>query len=160
MPARPRLATAKAPCTLGGMFPCDLPDAGRADEDGRPPLPWTTTGGCHCGAVRFRVILRSYAVSDCNCSICTKKGYQHLIVPKEDFELLSDQGALSTYSFNTHVAKHHFCKTCGIHSFYVPRSHPDGFSVNARCLDDARPEWFDATPFDGRDWEGAIHTLR
>ena len=100
-------------------------------------------------------------MSVCNCSMCTKKGYLHLIVPdKSDFELLSDPDALSTYVFNTRVAQHHFCRTCGVHSFYVPRSHPDGFSVNARCVDDASLDWFDAVTFDGKNWEANVHTIR
>jgi len=140
------------------MFPCDTPDTDLAPA--RPEIPWTARGGCHCGAVRYRVTLRSYRMSNCNCSMCTKKGYLHLIVPKEDFDLTTDPSGLSTYSFNTHTAKHHFCKTCGIHSFYVPRSHPDGFSVNARCLDDVNLDWFDAEAFDGKNWEAAVHTIR
>jgi hypothetical protein len=84
--------------------------------------------------------------------MCTKKGLLHLIVPKGDFELSQGAGALATYRF--------FCKVCGIHSFYVPRSHPDGFSVNARCLDDAAPAWFEVEPFDGQHWEESVHRLR
>lgn len=134
------------------MFPCDLPDR----EPVRPELPATFTGGCHCGAVRFRVTVRTFRVSDCNCSLCSKKGYLHVIVPKEDFTLLQGADAITTYEFNTKVAKHHFCKFCGIHSFYVPRSHPDGFSVNARCLDDVNLAWFDVEPFDGQNWEAQV----
>ena len=96
------------------MFPCDLPPE-------RSALPLVLTGGCHCGAVRFRVTLRTYAASACNCSLCTKKAYVHLIVPKEDFTLLTDRDGLGTYRFNTGVAAHHFCRTCGVHSFYVPQ---------------------------------------
>jgi len=138
------------------MMPCDLPGA----DDARPELPVTLAGGCHCGAVRFRVTLRRWLASDCNCSLCTMKGYLHLIVPQGDFELLSPESAVTTYTFNTGVAKHHFCKICGVHSYYVPRSHPDGFSVNARCLDEPHLEWFDLEPFDGRNWEAAAPTLR
>ncbi len=136
------------------MMPCDLP------EQDRPALPLTFTGGCHCGSVRFRVTVRQRRVSVCNCSICEKKGYRHIVVPASDFELTSGRENLTTYTFNTGVAKHHFCRTCGIHSFYVPRSHPDGFSVNERCLDDAPANWFELEAFDGRNWEDAVHTLR
>jgi hypothetical protein len=94
-------------------------------------------------------------VSDCNCSICGKSGYLHLIVPAERFKLLSGADALSTYSFNTHTAKHYFCSTCGVKSFYVPRSHPKGVSVNARCIDSDTVEATTVIPFDGRDWEKA-----
>src|SRR5207245_10540900 len=98
-------------------------------------MPETYNGGCHCGRVRFRVRADLSRVSECNCSICMKKGVFHLTVLPEDFELLRGEGELSTYQFNTNTAKHTFCRTCGIHSFYVPRLHPDKISVNARCLD-------------------------
>jgi len=116
------------------------------------PTPVTLEGGCHCGAVRFRVTTDATAVLDCNCSICTKKGYLHLIVPPEEFALLSGESALATYTFHTGVAKHHFCKTCGVAPFYRPRSHPGWYDVNARCLD-AGPAGFRIEPFDGQNWE-------
>ncbi len=102
-------------------------------------------GGCHCGAIRFRVKVRKYEAIACNCSICQKKGILHLIVPPEDFELLKGEDNLSTYTFNTGIAKHHFCKTCGIHPFYRPRSHPDDYDVNVRCLDGDAIERFTTT---------------
>jgi hypothetical protein len=111
-------------------------------------------GGCHCGAVRFRVELPSrLTVHDCNCSMCSKTGFLHVIVPEDRFELIAGADRLTGYSFNTGVARHLFCSLCGVKSFYRPRSNPDGWSVNARCLDaydtlDVRIE-----PFDGRDWE-------
>jgi len=114
----------------------------------------THTGGCHCGKVRFEVIAPAkLEVADCNCSVCSKFAYLHLIVPAARFKLLSGRDALSTYSFNTHVARHYFCATCGVKSFYVPRSHPDGISVNARCIDHGTVESISVTPFNGRDWE-------
>lgn len=121
----------------------------------------THTGGCHCGAVRLEV--RAPARIDatrCNCSICAKAGFLHLIVDKAAFTLVSGADALSTYTFNTHAARHTFCKTCGVKPFYTPRSHPDGISVNINCLD---PETIDAvtiTDFDGQNWETAIDALR
>ena len=116
-------------------------------------------GGCHCGAVRFRVKVRKYEAIDCNCSICQKKGILHLIVPPEDFELLKGEDNLSTYTFNTGIAKHHFCKTCGIHPFYRPRSHPNDYDVNVRCLDGAAIEQFTITHFDGKHWEDNIQQI-
>jgi hypothetical protein len=114
----------------------------------------THTGGCHCGRVRFEVIApASIDVSECDCSICSKCGYLHLIVPAERFKLLCGGDALSTYAFNTQVAKHFFCATCGVKSFYIPRSHPAGISVNARCIDGGSIESMSVTPFNGRDWE-------
>src|SRR5262245_16434973 len=116
----------------------------------------TFEGGCHCGRVRFRVQADLNAVVDCNCSMCTKKGNLHLIVDKSAFELLSGEEHLTTYQFNTRVAKHTFCKHCGIHAFYVPRSDPDRIDVNPRCLDGVDPRNLRPTAFDGQHWEQAI----
>lgn len=117
-------------------------------------------GGCHCGRVRFRVRVRERKALDCNCSVCTKKGFLHLIVTKHDFELLSGEADLSTYTFNTGTAKHTFCRTCGMHPFYTPRSHPDGVDVNVRCLDGDEPGRFVVEPFDGRNWESNVDAIR
>jgi hypothetical protein len=112
------------------------------------------TGGCHCGRVRFEVLAPARIhVNECNCSICSKAGYLHLVVPAERFTLLSGRDVLTTYSFNTGTAKHLFCSLCGIKSFYVPRSHPDGISVNARCLDEGTVEAITISQTNGRDWE-------
>lgn len=113
-------------------------------------------GGCHCGQVRFRVTADLARVSECNCSMCAKKGFLHLIVAPEQFELLSGGDALTTYEFNTRVAKHRFCRTCGIHSFYVPRSDPDKIDVNVRCLDGVDLETVHVTRFDGRHREDSM----
>ena len=114
----------------------------------------THTGGCHCGRVRFEVVApRRVTVSECNCSICGKAGYLHLVVPADRFRLLSGSDTLTTYTFNTGTAKHLFCSVCGIKSFYVPRSHPDGISVNARCIDSETIDEMTVTPINGRDWE-------
>ena len=119
----------------------------------------TYSGGCHCGAVRFRVTVEKHEALDCNCSICQKKGFLHLIVPPERFTLLSGEDVLTTYTFNTGTAKHTFCRICGIHSFYRPRSHPDRFDVNVRCLDDCAISKFQILPFDGVNWEQNVHLL-
>jgi len=112
------------------------------------------TGGCHCGRVRFEVTAPARLdVSECNCSICSKTGFLHLIVPRARFKLLSGEESLTTYRFNTGVAKHLFCSHCGIKSFYVPRSHPDGYSVNARCLDEGTVEGMSVKKIDGKNWE-------
>jgi hypothetical protein len=114
----------------------------------------THTGGCHCGRVRFEVAAPTrIEVIDCDCSICAKTGFLHLIVTKEQFKLLCGADALSTYSFNTNAAKHMFCSVCGIKAFYVPRSHPDGYSVNARCLDEGTVEEMTIKRSDGKNWE-------
>jgi hypothetical protein len=117
------------------------------------------TGGCHCGAVRFEVEgQETIECKECNCSICAKSGYLHLIVPKSQFRLLRGEAALTTYTFNTGVAQHRFCATCGIKSFYIPRSNPDGVDVNVRCLD-AIPDGLVIENFDGRNWEQHAHEL-
>ena len=113
-------------------------------------------GGCHCGRVRFEVTAPArIRVSECNCSMCGKSGYLHLVVPADRFRLLSGSDVLTTYTFNTGTARHLFCAVCGIKSFYVPRSHPDGFSVNARCLDPGTVEEMTIGQTDGRNWEKA-----
>ena len=117
-------------------------------------------GACHCGAVRFHVRPKERVAYECNCSICTKKGFLHVIVEAERFELLSGSENLETYTFNTGTAKHHFCRHCGMHPFYVPRSHPDGFSANLRCLPPELMAEFEVRPFDGRNWEASIDQIR
>ncbi len=114
----------------------------------------THTGGCHCGRITFEVMApAALKVAECNCSICSKTGYLHLLVPAERFRLLTGSEHLTSYCFNTGTAKHLFCSTCGIKSFYVPRSHPDGFSINARCLDPGTVVAMDIQQINGRDWE-------
>jgi len=119
----------------------------------------THRGGCHCGRVRFEVRAPArIRVNQCNCSICSKTGYLHMVVPKERFTLLSGEDVLTTYTFNTGKARHLFCAVCGIKSFYVPRSHPEGYSVNARCLDEGTVEAMSVGQTDGRNWEKTYPT--
>jgi len=111
------------------------------------------SGGCHCGKVRFEVETNSPMIcQDCNCSICSKSGFIHLIVPRSKFSLVEGEASLSTYTFGTKVAQHYFCKHCGIKPFYVPRSNPDGVDVNFNCLD-SRPGDVTIEDFDGTNWE-------
>ena len=111
-------------------------------------------GGCHCGAVQIEVLAPDEVeISECNCSMCGKTGYLHLIVPKSRFRIVRGEDKLTLYEFNTKTAKHLFCKICGIKSFYVPRSHPDGFSVNFRCLNADEFRSVSISPFDGKHWE-------
>ena len=113
-------------------------------------------GSCHCGAVRFEVDAPgAVSVLDCNCSICHMSGYLHLQVPRSQFRLLQGEESLSTYTFNTGTAKHLFCGTCGVKSFYVPRSYPEGYSINLNCLDRTHITSVTVQPFDGNDWEAA-----
>lgn len=126
------------------------------------PSPVVThRGGCHCGAVAFEVDApAALEVHECNCTICAMTAYWHLIVPASRFRLLRGSEFLTAYTFNTGVARHLFCRVCGIKSFYVPRSNPDGFSVNARCLDRASVTELTIEPFDGRHWEDSAGALR
>lgn len=120
----------------------------------------THNGSCHCGNVRFEVEAPADIEADqCNCSICRMAGHLHLIVPRSEFRLLRGQDELSTYTFNTGVAQHYFCRHCGIKSFYVPRSHPEGISVNVNCLDPSTVRSVRITSFDGQAWERNIHKL-
>jgi len=117
-------------------------------------------GGCHCGAVRFEVEApAALEVYECNCSMCAKLGFLHLIVPEQRFRITAGAERLTLYTFNTGVAKHLFCAVCGIKPFYRPRSNPEGWSVNARCLDEGTVTSMRVEPFDGRDWESAGASL-
>ena len=117
-------------------------------------------GGCHCGGVRFEVALpEEVEAQTCNCSMCAKTGFVHVIVPESRFRITKGVERLAEYTFNTRVAKHLFCSECGVKSFYRPRSNPDGWSVNARCLDAADDLTIDIEAFDGRNWEANAHAL-
>ena len=121
----------------------------------------THRGGCHCGAIAFEVEAPArVTVSECNCSICRMSGYLHLIVPRARFRLLRGAEVLSEYRFNTGSARHLFCSRCGVKSFYVPRSNPDGYSVNLRCLDQSTLAEVTIEPFDDRDREASEARIR
>ena len=118
-------------------------------------------GGCHCGAVAFEVDAPArVTVSDCNCSMCRMSGFLHLIVPAARFRLLRGEEELTEYRFNTGTARHLFCRRCGVKSFYVPRSNPDGYSINLRCLDPATLEEVTVEPFDDNDREASDARIR
>lgn len=123
----------------------------RSEDKADPVI--THTGGCHCGRVRFEVIAPAkLQILECNCSICTKAGYLHLVVPVDRFKLLSGNEVLKTYTFNTHTAQHLFCSICGIKSFYIPRADPWSRSINVRCLDPGTVEAMGINLFNGRQW--------
>ena len=107
-------------------------------------------GGCHCGAVAFEVRGPIERAIVCNCSSCAKKGYIHWIVARERFRLLTAWEELAVYRFNTGVARHYFCRRCGVASFYVPRSDPDKIDVNLRCVEGVEPGRLRIEHFDGR----------
>jgi hypothetical protein len=125
------------------------------------PAYVTHRGGCHCKAVAFEVDAPArLTATDCNCSICRMTGFLHLIVPRSRFRLLSGAEDLTQYQFNTGTARHLFCRRCGVKSFYVPRSNPDGYSVNVRCLDASTIEHVDIEPFDDNDREASESRIR
>lgn len=120
----------------------------------------THHGGCHCGRVRFAVQAPAdLLLHECNCSICQRVGYLHLTVERSALQLLSGEDDLTTYTFNTGVAQHTFCSHCGVKPFYTPRSHPDGYSVNGRCIDPETVRSREIVPFDGENWEAHLHEL-
>lgn len=118
----------------------------------------TLHGGCHCGRVRFHVEvdLTSETVLDCTCSICHKKAFLHLIVEPEHFTLDQGNEAMATYTFGSHTARHRFCRTCGVHPFYRPRSHPNAYDINVRCLDEDILHRVPVEVFDGQEWEANV----
>ncbi|MEM1032052.1 MAG: GFA family protein [Myxococcota bacterium] len=128
--------------------------------DRSPDAPTEYLGGCHCGAVRFRLRVRHHRALACNCSVCAKKGMVNYIAAAEDFTLLRGADALATYRFHTETARHHFCRTCGIHPFSRPRSHPEQYDVNLRCLDGDALSRFAVEPFDGQNWEASVGRIR
>jgi len=121
-------------------------------------------GGCHCHEIRFEIQLKKtlaeVTILQCNCSICIKTGYLHLIIPKKQFELQTNWANLSNYQFNKRIAKHYFCKICGIKSFYQPRSHPDCWSINVRCLDEYSYDKLKLEDFDGKNWQKSRDNLK
>lgn len=117
-------------------------------------------GGCHCGAVRYEAeVPEQVTILDCNCSICARTGFRHLIVRHDDFRLLRGETMLASYRFGTGAADHLFCSRCGVKSFYQPRSHPDCWSINVNAMDDVSLLRMTVRPFDGRDWERAHAAL-
>ena len=122
--------------------------------------PGLCKGGCHCGRVEYEIELPDHlTVHRCNCSICQKSGYLHYIIPATQFTLLKGREHLTEYRFHTGVARHLFCSHCGVKSFYVPRSHPEGVSVNVNCLDPGTISSLEITAFEGASWEENIHNL-
>jgi hypothetical protein len=120
----------------------------------------THRGGCHCGGVRFEVDAPAVLeVEDCNCSMCRRSGYLHLLVDAPRLRVTAGAELLASYRFNTGSARHTFCRVCGVKPFYVPRSNPAGYSVNARCLDPGTVSALRVRPFDGRNWEQAAPAL-
>lgn len=151
----------ETPKPVGGATPEALPApvVQTPTGEGMQTARWRR-GACHCRAVQFEAFAPDRVeVEACNCSICRKTGFLHLIVPKGRFQLHQGRDSLTAYRFNTGVAEHTFCKVCGVKPFYTPRSNPDGVSVNARCFDDGDAPELDVVAFDGRNWEANAAAL-
>ncbi len=98
-------------------------------------------GSCHCGAVRYEVEPVFTEITQCDCSLCLKKNALMTAVPKEALTLLTDWNEMTEYNWNTRIARHFFCRTCGIYTFHQKRSAPDHYGINIRTLE-------------GVDWTG------
>tara|TARA_B100001250_G_C19767334_1_gene775393 strand:- start:924 stop:1274 length:351 start_codon:yes stop_codon:yes gene_type:complete len=108
-------------------------------------------GGCHCGDIKFKFYSKEFVeVWKCNCSICSLSDYEHLFVNHDDFKVIKGEELISEYSFNSETAKHLFCKNCGTKSFYQPRSHPDSYSINLKCVQEP-PKINNVVKFDGKN---------
>ncbi|NYE63213.1 hypothetical protein FHW58_004441 [Duganella sp. 1224] len=107
-------------------------------------------GSCHCGAVQFEVRAALTPAGRCNCSLCRRKGaLMSPLFPAADLRIVKGTDALTLYQFNTHVARHYFCKHCGIYPFHQTRKDPLMWRVNIGCLDGVDPYAFDAGVNDG-----------
>ena len=116
------------------------------------------SGHCHCQKIVFELMCEdSVEIWNCNCSICSITEYQHLFVPDKKFKLIKGEELLTTYRFGTRAAAHLFCSNCGIKSFYKPRSHPNAFSVNLRCIINP-PTIKNIVEFNGKNFEKSLAT--
>ncbi|KAI1701731.1 glutathione-dependent formaldehyde-activating enzyme domain-containing protein [Ditylenchus destructor] len=119
-----------------------------------PSKEVTHKGSCHCGAVQWECLAPTEIVAEvCNCTICTKKHNIHFIVAKEKFTLIKGKDNLTEYTFNTGIAKHTFCKTCGVQGFYTPRSNPKCIGINPGCIDSKTVVRLTFHHFNGQEWE-------
>jgi len=109
-------------------------------------------GSCHCGAISFGVEGTLDSAMGCNCSMCARKGALLWFVPRTALQLQAEPDAIGTYTFNRHVIKHNFCKTCGIHT-HGEGAMPDGTpmaAINVRCLEGVELERLAIKHYDGR----------
>jgi hypothetical protein len=96
---------------------------------------------CHCGAVQFRVRLEDEfnTIRRCSCSYCSMRGAVAVSAPLDGIEFLKGEQSLTLYQFNTHTAKHYFCKICGIYTHHQRRSNPNLFGINVACIEGISP---------------------
>ena len=120
----------------------------------------THVGSCHCKAVKFEAIgEENIEIIICSCSICSINNYKHYIVPKESFKLLKGKNSITTYTFNSKLARHMFCNKCGIKSFYTPRSHQNCISININCINSDTVKSIKIINFDGKNWDKNIEQI-
>ena len=94
-------------------------------------------GSCHCGGVRFEVETE-YPLGPyfrCNCSLCSRKSAIMGAAPRESLKLTSGQELLSTYTWNTHEARHYFCRVCGIYTHHAMRGETTTVGLNMACIE-------------------------
>ncbi len=106
------------------------------------------SASCHCGNVKLTLETDLKIVKQCNCSICKRKNAKMNILPKDAIISISGEENLSTYQFGTNVAKHYFCKNCGIYTHHQRKSDPNGIGVNIGCIDDIDSFQYDADVLD------------
>jgi hypothetical protein len=102
--------------------------------------------------VAFDVELQIDSALSCNCSICSRRGSLLAFAPRANLALSTPDDELATYTFNKHVIKHRFCKTCGILPF-GEGTDPKGnatVAVNIRCLDNIDLDKIPLMKWDGR----------
>jgi hypothetical protein len=130
----------------------------RIDDFAMAPMqdhaPTTFDGSCHCGAVQFRVHATVTELTTCDCSLCAMRHALMLKVPEQDLRVVQGEDALTLYQWNTHRAKHYFCRHCGIYVFHRKRAAPDHFGINVFCL-----QGFDPAAVSVRATEGANMTI-
>ena len=99
---------------------------------------------CHCGAVELEVNTDLKAIKQCNCSICIRKNAKMCMVTKDSIQIIKGKENLSSYKFNTMIAEHFFCKTCGIYTHHNRRSDPNGAAINIGCIEEINPFHYEA----------------
>lgn len=108
-------------------------------------------GTCHCGRIKFELSADLTQAVRCNCSICQRKGTPMLLAAENSFKLIEGAEFLTLYQFNTMVAKHYFCKICGIYTHHNPRSNPALTRVNVGCLEGVDPLQLETQLVSGKD---------
>jgi hypothetical protein len=113
------------------------------------------SGSCHCGAVRFRVEAEIEELTRCDCSLCRRKGAMMAKVPGSGLTILEGEAELTLYQWNHRIARHYFCRHCGIYTFHCKRADPSSYGVNVGRLED-----FNVSAFPFREADGVGMTVK